>query len=273
MRAAVVGLGGIGSQIVQNLTYLGVRDFVLVEDDDADDTNMNRLVTAMAADVATPKAILARRLIKSVAPDAGVRVVAHKVQSVEALDALKGVDVIFGCVDNDGGRLILNDLALAYGVPFFDSAVAIEASGGCVDAAGGRVAVVVPGGPCLVCMGEIDRYEAAFFLGSPDQQAHQRARGYVHGLEVGAPSVVSLNAVAAGVAVNEFAVFASGIRPLNFFTEFDLMGSGRAVKSQWLVPTRYEADSGCVACLTKGAADASGIERYARSSQDSLTTG
>jgi molybdopterin/thiamine biosynthesis adenylyltransferase len=230
-------------------------------------------VTATAADVATPKAILARRLIKSVAPEAQVTVVAHKLQSIDALDALKGVDVLFGCVDNDGARLILNELALACGVPLFDSAVAIEASDGNVVAAGGRVAVVVQGGPCLVCMGEIDRHEAAFYLGSPEQQADQRARGYVQGLEVEAPSVVSLNAVAAGVAVNEFAVVASGVRTLNVYTEFDLLGVGRATKSQWLVPTRYEAKGSCVACLTKGTGDVSGIERYTRSSQESPTLG
>jgi molybdopterin/thiamine biosynthesis adenylyltransferase len=265
LRAGVVGLGGIGSQIVQNLTYLGVRDFVLVDDDDADDTNMNRLVTATAADLATPKPILARRLIRSVVPEAQVRVIAHKLQSSEALDALKGMDVLFGCVDNDGARLILNELALAYGVPLFDSAVAIEARDGNVAAAGGRVAVVVRGGPCLVCMGEIDRHEAAFFLGSTEQQADQRARGYVQGLGVEAPSVVSLNAVAAGVAVNEFAVFASGVRAINVYTEFDLLGIGRQTKSQWLVPTRYERNAACVACLSRDAGDASGIRRYARS--------
>ena len=36
LRVAVCGLGGLGSMIVQQLAYLGIRDFVLIEYDTAD---------------------------------------------------------------------------------------------------------------------------------------------------------------------------------------------------------------------------------------------
>lgn len=263
LRVAVAGAGGTGSQLVQNLAYLGVRDFLVIDDDEADASNMNRLVTAAAADVGTPKGILARRLIKSVAPDAIVRVIQDKIQSAGALDALKGADLLFGCFDNDGARLILNELALAYGIPYFDLGVGIDVEEGTIAVAGGRVAAVLPGGPCLSCMGEIDRAEAAFVLSTPAQQAFQLERGYVSGMAVKAPAVVSLNATVAGVAATEFAVYVSGLRPVNVFTALDLLGSARAAQGQWLTPDRVRADPGCVQCAVAGTGDAAGVERYA----------
>ncbi len=264
LGVGVVGAGGTGSPLLQNLVYLGVRDFVVVDDDEADDTSMNRLVTATAADLGTAKGVLARRLIKSVAPGAAVRVIQSKLQSLDALDVLKGVDVLVGCVDNDGARLVLNELALAYEIPYFDLAVGIDVEKGKMNTAGGRLCVIVPGGPCLYCMGEIDPEEARFFLGSAEERAVQIARGYVRGMDVKAPSVVSLNAPLAAIAVNELAIFVSGVRPVHLYTEFDLLGVGRPVKSQWVTSGRVDKRPGCIECTLAGAGDVARIERYVR---------
>ena len=74
--------------------------------------------------------------------------------------------MIFGCVDNDGARLVLNELALAYRIPYFDLGVGINATDGVVSEAGGQVTAVVPSGPCLNCMDLIDREEASYILAS-----------------------------------------------------------------------------------------------------------
>jgi molybdopterin-synthase adenylyltransferase len=262
LRAGIVGNGGTGSQLLKDLVYLGVRDFVLVDDDIAEDTNMNRLVTAEAADVGTPKVILGRRLIKAVAPAAQVIAIRARIQSSEAIDRLRGVDVLFGCVDNDGARLILNEIALAYSIPYFDLGVGIDATDGVARAAGGRVAAVLPGGPCLACMGELDFNEARYFLSSPEQQALQRERGYVQGMDVKAPAVVSLNGTIASMAVTEFAMLLSRVRPVNLYSELDLLGSGRPIKSQWVTPVTVQANPACLQCLSAATCDDSGVQRY-----------
>lgn len=262
IKMAVAGAGGSGSPLLQNLVYLGGRDFVVIDFDESDETNMNRLVTATAADIETPKTILARRLIKSVAPAAKVKIINVRVESAESLDALKGVDIIFGCFDNDGPRLILNEMALAYGIPYFDLAVGINANKGLVTEAGGRLAIILPGCPCLQCMQLIDVAEANFYLSTKKQQEFQLARGYIRGMNVKAPSVVSLNAAIAAAATNEFAMYLSGLRPVNLHTELDLFGVGRPIKSQWLSPVRVAVDPGCVQCANAGIGDASGIDRY-----------
>jgi molybdopterin/thiamine biosynthesis adenylyltransferase len=264
IRAAIVGAGGTGSHLAQQLAYLGIRDFLVVDDDAADDTSMNRLVTAEAADIGTPKAFLARRAIKSIAPSAKVKVMLSRIQSDDVLDALKQADVIFGCVDNDGARLILNDLSRAYCILYMDLAVGIEVETTGVVAAGGRVVVVTPSGPCLHCLGEIDIAEAGFCLSDAKARTFQVQRGYVKGMDVPAPSVVSLNAAVTAAAVNEFAIMVSGFRPANVFTELDLLGTAYEVKGQRAGPRRVRAAPGCVVCASAGIGDRAGIERYAR---------
>jgi molybdopterin/thiamine biosynthesis adenylyltransferase len=265
LKIALPGLGGTGSPLVQNLVYLGARDFLLIEPDASDETSMNRLVTATAADIDTPKGILARRLVKAVAPEAKVHIIPNQLQSVQALDALKGVDVIFGCVDNDGARVVLNEIALAYDIPFFDLAVGIEAKEGRVEDAGGRLAAVLPGGPCLYCMNQIDIDEARYWLATEEQREFMRRRGYVTGMDVKAPSVVALNAALAAAAASEFAVYISGARSVQPLSELDLLGNGRSVKSQWLTPVRVSRKSGCPACELAGTGDRAEIEqRYRR---------
>jgi molybdopterin/thiamine biosynthesis adenylyltransferase len=264
VRVGVVGNGGTGSQIIVALTYIGCRDFVLVDDDIAEDHSMNRLVTATPEEVGNAKALLGEQYIRNHAPEARIRIIQTKLQTAEALDALKGVDVLFGCVDNDGARLILNELALAFSIPFFDLGVEIEAEKGRVTAAGGRLAVVLPDGPCLNCMGQIDVQEARFFLSTPEEQAFQVRRGYVSGMDIKAPAVAPLNGVVANVAAVEFVVFLSGQRATSPFTEYDLIGTGRGNDSQWLTPRRINSVSGCIECTMRGKGDrASIIERYA----------
>jgi molybdopterin/thiamine biosynthesis adenylyltransferase len=260
LRVGVVGNGGTGSHAITQCTYLGMRDFVTVEFDPADDTNLNRLVTAAAADEGTPKGVLARRTIKAIAPDARVELIARPLQSGEALDALKSVDLIIGCVDNDGARLILNELALAYGIPYFDVASGIEpAGGGRLESIGGRVAVVLPDGPCLHCMGEIDTAEARFYNATPDQQAVARARGYA---PVKAPAVVSLNGLISSALVNELAIWVSGLRPLSVFTELELIDPVRK-PGQWLTPrSGVVAVPDCIECTYRGLRDGASLERY-----------
>lgn len=264
LRVGIVGVGGTGSHVVQQLVYLGVADFVVVEPDHADGTSMNRLVTALHDDVGTSKGVLARRLIRAVAPEASVDIVPEGLPSEVSLDRLKDVDVIFGCVDDDGPRFVLNSIALAYGIPYIDLAVGIEAPDGHVSDAGGRIAIVMPGGPCLQCMRLLDLEEVRHWLRSERERDVALARGYVSGGAVTAPAVVSLNGAVASIAVNEFAALVTGVRAVNHLTDFDLLGGGRPIAAQWATPRRVAVSDRCIECRTAWKGNAADLERFAR---------
>lgn len=264
LRAGIVGGGGIGSEFVTQLAYLGFRDFVLVDNDACDKTNMNRLRTAEAADLGTPKVILGRRAIRRIDQKAKVEICSGLVPDAKVLDRLRGVDVIFGGVDNDGARLVLNELAVSFRIPYFDAAVGISVKDGIVLEAGGRAACVIPGGPCLSCLDLIDTAEARYVLGSPEEQLFQRQRGYVNGMDEPSPSVVSLNATTVGMTLSEFLFFVSGGRSVVPHLELDLLGTGRKFKGQWATPMQVTRQSGCLSCSLEGQGDKAGLERYLR---------
>ena len=64
----VVGLGGLGSHVAQQLVYLGVRDLTYVDDDQITTSSLNRVVTAIEDDaLSTAKVDSAARLAHAVA--------------------------------------------------------------------------------------------------------------------------------------------------------------------------------------------------------------
>lgn len=86
-------------------------------------------------------------------------------------------------------------------------------------------------------------------------------------MDVTAPAVVSVNGLLASAAVNEFAVYVSGIRCVNPYTEVDLLGAARAVPGQWVTPRIVSKAANCIACSTAGQGDRTDIERYWRRSK------
>src|SRR5438128_2848906 len=93
VRIGIVGLGGGGSHIVQQLTHLGVRRFRLFDGDVVDESNLNRLVGATAADALpkTAKVEVAGRVIAAVCPQA--EVVTHMGRWQDWPELLRGCDL------------------------------------------------------------------------------------------------------------------------------------------------------------------------------------
>lgn len=225
LRVGLVGLGGLGSQVAQQLVYLGIRDFVLVDSDVVGAENLNRIVGCVPRDVGTEKVLVAERMIRSVSGEEEISVVsvAEDLRSELALSKLIQCDVIFGCVDRDGPRLILNELSCSYLIPYVDSAFGITVEGGEIKEAGGRVVTVMPDGPCLLCCKEIDVSEASYDLASSTERECAEQRGYVSGAEVPAPSIVSLDGVIASLAVTELLSLFTGLRKPIQYTCYDFL--------------------------------------------------
>lgn len=212
-RIGIVGLGGLGSPVAQGLAYLGARSFVLVDDDRLTDTSLNRVVGAFPDDIGEFKVVLAHRHIAQINPSAIVRTIPRNLRARESIEALLACTTIFGCVDHDAPRLIMMELAAAYGITLIDLATQIfPAAENRPFDFGGRVVFCRPGDFCLACAGQIDFEIAKQELESAEIQAVRRAHGY--GLEETAPaaSVVSLNGIIAHLGITEFMVSVTGIR-------------------------------------------------------------
>jgi hypothetical protein len=213
-KVGIVGLGGIGSHIAQGLAYLGVRHLVLVDDDRVSMSNLNRLVGAVPEDAEREanKTEVAARMVMAVLPGAEVLPLARNLRTAEAMDALIGCPVVFGCVDGDGARLVLTELAAAYGLTLIDAAAEIFPEPDQPLRWGGRVVVARPGDFCLDCAQQIDMEIAKEELETEETRDLRRRHGYGAGEVAPAPAVVNLNGVAANLALTEFMVMVTGLR-------------------------------------------------------------
>jgi len=143
-RVLVVGAGGLGSPALLYLAAAGVGTLGIVDFDVVDLSNLQRQVIHASDRVGEKKTESARRAIASLNPD--VTVVAHEEMLVPANveRIIAGYDVILDGTDTFETRYLLNDAAVAAGIPVVHASVfRFE----------GQLTVFVPyEGPCYRCL-------------------------------------------------------------------------------------------------------------------------
>ena len=210
-RVVIVGLGGLGSHVAQQLAYLGVGWFGLIDHDIVEESNLNRLIGSGPGDVMRLKVEVAARLIKTINPEAFVEVAPRPLEHPSATPLFVNATAAFGCLDDDGARLALLEICCRLALPYFD----LASDTGEPDNPwyGGRV-VFCHQGHCLSCKGLLDQEQITVSGMTPEQRS-QRAKAYgvpLASLGRSGPSVVSVNGVIASVAVTEFMAWCTGLR-------------------------------------------------------------
>jgi molybdopterin-synthase adenylyltransferase len=210
-RVAVLGVGGLGSHACQQLAYLGVRSFLLVDDDDVEDTNLNRLIGASSEDIGTSKLDIAIRMITAVQPQSNIVRVDAKLPDVRVDSALDDVDLIMGCFDNDYPRLLTTALASERKTVYIDVASGIDVESLFY---GGRVLVAGESAGCLHCLGELDQNEIrrAQLTGEQLQVEADIYGVPIEKLSGTGPAVVTLSGVVASIATTEAMAVLTGLR-------------------------------------------------------------
>ena len=254
---AVVGVGGLGTHVVQQLALLGIGKLALIDKGELKENSRNRYIGAWHDDPVpgSSKVYIGERLAREINHHIQVETVHNQLASQVAFEAVRGCDYVFGCLDNDAARLILNELCLAYSKPYFDLASDISPGG---SQYGGRVCAVWHDAGCLVCYGEIDVAEVNLASMTGAQRQDYEAIYGVHTDALGeaGPSVVSINGVVASLAVTEFMLVATGKKdhPRRFLKYH---GNGGIVTKVTDAP-----DPGCYYCAgVRGKGDSAGLSR------------
>lgn len=198
LTVGIIGLGGTGSIVAQQLAHLGVKRFMLVDPDTVEITNLNRLANASPSDVGQPKTDVAKRYIQLVSPDANVQTLIGDVTRVSVARRLTSVDILFGCTDSHGSRAVIQQIAYQYLVPCIDMGSTIIASNGKVTHIHGRIQMLTPGMPCLTCSQLLDANEVRRDMMT---EFERKSDPYIVGAREPAPAVMSLNATVASLAV------------------------------------------------------------------------
>ena len=242
-RLGIVGLGGTGSVVAQQLALLGVRSFELLDPDRIEESNLNRVVGATSSDIGRSKVDVASAHIRHINPSAAVRALQVDVRHTESARILLDCDFLFCCTDSQGSRAVLTQLAYQYLLPMIDLGVAIQVVGTEVSHISGRVQMIGPELPCLLCGGVLDAEAVRRDLLS---DAARAADPYIQGARVEQPAVISINSAAASMAVTMFLAAMTEV-PIRTRYQRLYLESGR------VSPTVVEQQPGCPNCSPQGA--------------------
>ena len=237
LRIAVIGCGGTGSAVSEQLVRLGVRNLGLFDPDALSRSNITRVYGSTPADIGQPKVDVLKHHLERIAPDLICQTVAQSVLNQAVARELASFDLIFGCTDDNAGRLILSRIPTYLLTPLIDVGVRISSNpDGTISGIDGRVTVVTPGAGCLVCRDRIDLRRAADEMRTPEERRRLADEGYATALEGVEPAVVTFTTTVAAMAINELLERLSGFGPAERPSEVLIRFHEREVSTNRALP-------------------------------------
>ena len=204
LHVAVIGCGGTGSAVVEQLVRLGVRHIYLFDPDTLTASNVTRVYGSFPDAIGKPKVDVTAAHVSRIAPNARVIPVQSKITVRDTANLLLESDIVFGCTDDNAGRLVLSRLAAYLLTPVIDCGVLLcSGDFGQLEGIYGRVTVLTPGAACLVCRNRIDLQRAAAEMLPLDEHERLAAEGYAPALPGIEPAVVAFTTQVAAAAVSE----------------------------------------------------------------------
>lgn len=203
LHIGVVGVGGTGSPLAEQLARLGVGKISEFDRDIFEDSNVTRVYGSRVEDRGLNKAKLSEAHIQRIGLGTVVRAYPEHITDEETAKRLRECDVVFGCTDKQTPRGILVQLALRYYIPVFDLGVKIAADGENLRSIIGRVTTLIPGEACLFCRGRISSEMIALESLSPEEWQLRADEHYAPELQTENPAVITFTTAVAAQAISE----------------------------------------------------------------------
>jgi molybdopterin/thiamine biosynthesis adenylyltransferase len=269
-KVGVVGAGGAGSLVVEYLARLGVGNLVVVDPERIEITNHPRVVGSRPWDswpwlaredrpawlrrlgqrLSTPKVKIARRVARQANPKIHFDALYDDVTRQAVAEQLTDCDYLFLAADSAQTRLVVNAIVHQYLIPGVQLGVKVQLSdGGKVLDIFSVVRPLNPGELCLWCNELISPARLQDEALTPEQRRQQR---YVDDEDVPAPSVITLNALAAGQAVNDYLLTTVGLIEPGWERRWTRIHSATPRALDRVVPASPRQDHGCPECSTAG---------------------
>ncbi len=124
-KVCVVGLGGLGGSVIENLARAGIGSLILIDGDLFDETNLNRQFLSQEDRLSMPKADAAAERVNRINRSVAVSAHQHFVRSPgEDRKLMEDADLIMDCLDNLESRFVLERIAKDLQIPMVTAAVA-----------------------------------------------------------------------------------------------------------------------------------------------------
>jgi len=111
---AVFGLGGVGGTALEALARTGFKNFILIDFDKVDQSNLNRQILYTEVDIGRTKVDAARDRIHAINDFANISTFQMKAQD---FDFNQKIDFIVDAIDDVGGKLFILSKAQELNIP------------------------------------------------------------------------------------------------------------------------------------------------------------
>lgn len=122
-HVTLVGLGGIGSPVLQYLAGAGIGHIRLIDNGDVELSNLQRQTLYTQRDISHSKAVAARRWLANFDSGIVVDVRDDRIDRDNAATLLAGTDLVIDGTDTFAARLAISDGCVALCVPLLSAAV------------------------------------------------------------------------------------------------------------------------------------------------------
>ena len=122
-RVLVVGCGGLGGHIIDQLTRIGIGAVRAVDGDVFEETNLNRQLLSEVHLLGGSKAKAAADHIARVNPDVAVEAVEAFLTEANGGELVSGCDAVLDALDNIPARRVLASACEAAGIPYIYGAI------------------------------------------------------------------------------------------------------------------------------------------------------
>ena len=281
LRVGVVGAGGVGSIVVELLARLGVGTIVVADPERVEVSNLSRLIAARRRDamaaltnprrpawlqrvgerLSRRKVAVAKRNARCADPSGSFIGIPGDITEPDVAAAFTECDFIFLAADSMQARLVFNALVHQYLIPGVQmgSKAPVDRKTGAVGEVFSVCRPVTPDRGCLLCNELIPAWKLQEEVHTP---AEHRAQRYLDDEDVAEPSVITLNAITAAHAANDFLFYATGLTHRDATTDYRrFLARARDV--------RFDEPQALASCLDCGSSDAS---RFARGENAELPT-
>ncbi len=106
-KVAIFGIGGVGSYVVEGLARAGIGNFILIDNDKVDITNINRQLIATMASIGKSKVDVAKQRILDINPDANVETIQELFMPDSKAMFDEKTDYVVDCVDTVTAKIEL----------------------------------------------------------------------------------------------------------------------------------------------------------------------
>ena len=116
-KVAVIGCGGLGGYIIEELARLGVGTIKAIDPDVFEEHNLNRQILCTVSDLGKPKAKVAKKRVKAVNPAITVIPYVKPFSSENGAELLEGMDVVVDALDSVQTRIELAECCESLNIP------------------------------------------------------------------------------------------------------------------------------------------------------------